>query len=212
MTQQTNFHLLDHPLVQHKMTLLRDKRTGKKLFKELLSEITMMLVFEATRDLATREIDVETPMRPGRFAVLGGKKLALVPILRAGLGMLDGALKLIPCAKVGHIGLERNEETLEPSTYYVKFPPNSEQRVFLTLDPMLATGGSAAAAIDAIKDRGIKNIKFVCVISAPEGVRAFSERHPDVDIHTAALDDGLNEHGYILPGLGDAGDRLFGTV
>lgn len=203
--------ILDHPLVQHKVSLLRDKNTGTKEFKELVSEIATLLCYEATRDLPTKEVEVETPIAMAKTRVLTGRKLALVPILRAGLGMVDGMLTLLPAAKVGHIGLYRNEETLEPVEYYCKLPSDIAERDVLVLDPMLATGGSACDAITQIKKRGAKNIKFLCVIAAPEGVRRLQQAHPDVQIYAAALDQGLNEHAYIVPGLGDAGDRIFGT-
>ena len=204
--------IVDHPLIQHKISLLRDRNTGTKEFRDLVSEIAMLLCYEATRDLPTEEVEVETPVALARTKVLAGRKLALVPILRAGLGMVDGMLNLIPAAKVGHIGMYRNEETLEPVEYYCKLPPGAEtMRVFL-LDPMLATGGSIAYAIDRLKERGIGHVTVVSVIAAPEGLAALHAAHPDVTIYTAMLDQRLNEHGYILPGLGDCGDRLFGTV
>ena len=203
--------ILDHPLVQHKVSLLRDKTTGTKEFKALVSELAMLLCYEATRDLPTEEVAIETPIAVAKTRVLSGRKLALVPILRAGLGMVDGMLALIPAAKVGHIGLYRNEETLEPVEYYCKLPKDIAEREVIVLDPMLATGGSAIAAIEFIKKRGGKNIRLVNMIAAPEGIKAVREAHPDVDIYVAAIDQGLNEHGYIVPGLGDAGDRLFGT-
>ena len=204
--------IVDHPLIQHKISLLRDRNTGTKEFRDLVSEIAMLLCYEATRDLPTEEVEVETPVALARTKVLAGRKLALVPILRAGLGMVDGMLNLIPAAKVGHIGMYRNEETLEPVEYYCKLPNDIDMRELIIVDPMLATGGSAADAISLIKGRGGRNIKLMCLIAAPEGVKAVQEAHPDVDIYVAALDDCLNEQGYILPGLGDAGDRLFGTL
>ena len=203
--------ILDHPLVQHKVSLLRDKNTGTKEFKALVSELAMLLCYEATRDLPTKEVSIETPVAMAQTRVLSGRKLALVPILRAGLGMVDGMLTLIPAAKVGHIGLYRNEETLEPVEYYCKLPKDIAERDVFVLDPMLATGGSAIDAIGQIKKRGAKHIKFIGLIAAPEGLKALHEAHPDVDIYVAAQDEKLNENGYIIPGLGDAGDRIFGT-
>ena len=203
--------ILDHPLVQHKISLLRNKNTGTKEFKELVGEIATLLCYEATRDLPTKEVEVETPMGVAKCNVLAGRKLALVPILRAGLGMVDGMLSLLPAAKVGHIGLYRNEETLEPVEYYCKLPSDIDERDVMVLDPMLATGGSAVDAITQIKKRGAKSIKFLAIIAAPEGLERLHTAHPDVDIYVAALDEKLNENGYILPGLGDAGDRIFGT-
>ena len=203
--------ILDHPLVQHKVSLLRDKSTGAKEFKELVGEIAMLLCYEATRDLPTKEVEIETPIAVAKSHVLAGRKLALVPILRAGLGMVDGMLSLLPAAKVGHIGMYRNEETLEPVEYYCKLPSDIAERDVLLLDPMLATGGSACDAITQIKKRGARSIKFLAIIAAPEGLAKVHEQHPDVDIYVAALDEKLNENGYIVPGLGDAGDRIFGT-
>ncbi|MFT8363910.1 MAG: uracil phosphoribosyltransferase [Sporolactobacillus sp.] len=203
--------VLDHPLIQHKLTMIRDHRTGTKAFRELVDEVAMLMAFEITRDLALEEVDVQTPVATAKARRLSGKKLGIVPILRAGLGMVNGVLKLIPAAKVGHIGLYRDPETLKPVEYYVKMPPDIKERDFIIVDPMLATGGSAAAAITSLKQRGAVNIKLMCLIGAPEGVEAVQKAHPDVDIYLAALDQQLNEHGYIIPGLGDAGDRLFGT-
>ena len=203
--------ILDHPLVQHKVSHLRDRNTGTKEFKELVSELAMLLCYEATRDLPTEEGEIETPVAIAKTRVLSGRKLALVPILRAGLGMVDGMLTLLPAAKVGHIGLYRNEETLEPVEYYCKLPSDIAERDVMVLDPMLATGGSAVDAIAQIKKRGAKSIKFLAIIAAPEGLERLHAAHPDVDIYVAALDEKLNENGYIIPGLGDAGDRIFGT-
>ena len=203
--------ILDHPLVQHKVSHLRDKNTGTTEFKELVSEIAMLLCYEATRDLPTEEVEVETPIAVAKTRMLAGRKLALVPILRAGLGMVDGMLTLLPAAKVGHIGLYRDETTLDPVEYYCKLPADVAERDVLVLDPMLATGGSACDAITQIKKRGARSIKFLGIIAAPEGLAKLHEMHPDVDIYVAALDDHLNENGYIVPGLGDAGDRIFGT-
>ncbi len=203
--------IVDHPLIQHKISLMRDRNTGTKEFRDLVSEIATLLCYEATRDLPTEEVEVETPIALARTHVLAGRKLALVPILRAGLGMVDGMLTLIPAAKVGHIGLYRNEETLEPVEYYCKLPKDIAERDVFVLDPMLATGGSSIAAIQLLKDKGCKSIRLLCIIAAPEGVKAMQEAHPDVDIYIGALDQKLNDHGYIVPGLGDAGDRIFGT-
>ena len=200
--------IVDHPLIQHKISLLRDRNTGTKEFRDLVSEIAMLLCYEATRDLPT---EVETPVALARTKVLAGRKLALVPILRAGLGMVDGMLNLIPAAKVGHIGMYRNEETLEPVEYYCKLPNDINEREVFVLDPMLATGGSACDAIGQIKKRGAKHIKFIGLVAAPQGLKALHEAHPDVDIYVGALDEKLNDNGYIVPGLGDAGDRIFGT-
>lgn len=204
-------YVFDHPLIQHKLTYIRKSDTGTKEFRELVDEVATLMAFEITRDMTLEEIEIETPVQKTKSKVLSGKKIGLVPILRAGIGMVDGVLKLIPAAKVGHIGLYRDPETLKPVEYYVKLPSDVEERDFIVVDPMLATGGSAVAAIDSLKNRGGKHIKFMCLIAAPEGVKALQEAHPDVDIYIAALDEKLNDHGYIVPGLGDAGDRLFGT-
>ena len=204
-------YVFDHPLIQHKLTYIRDKNTGTKEFRELVDEVATLMAFEITRDLPLEEIEVDTPVTTAKTKVLSGKKIAIVPILRAGIGMVDGVLKLIPAAKVGHIGLYRDPETLQPVEYYAKLPADVEERDFIIVDPMLATGGSAVEAINSLKKRGAKNIKFMCLIAAPEGVKAIQEAHDDVDIYIAALDEKLNDHGYIVPGLGDAGDRLFGT-
>ena len=201
----------EHPLVKHKISHLRDKSTGTKEFKELVSEIATLLCYEATRDLPTEKVEIETPLTLTSQPVLSGRKLALVPILRAGLGMVDGMLTLLPAAKIGHIGLYRNEETLEPVEYYCKLPADINEREVIVLDPMLATGGSAVDAITQIKKRGAKHIKFICIIAAPQGVEKLRSSHPDVDIYIGQLDECLNENGYIVPGLGDAGDRIFGT-
>lgn len=203
--------IADHPLVQHKVTLLRDKNTGSKEFRELIQEITELMCYEATRDLPTCEVEVETPIAVTKAKVIAGRKLAFVPILRAGLGMVDGALVLVPAAKVGHIGLYRDPKTLKPVEYYCKLPGDISERDVIVLDPMLATGGSAVDAITQIKLRNPRSIKFMCIIAAPEGLSKLAEIHPDVQIYCAALDDHLNDHGYIVPGLGDAGDRIFGT-
>lgn len=203
--------VFDHPLIQHKIALLRDKETPTKAFRELVSEVSMLMAYEVTRDLELCDIEVETPVGIAHCKELAGKKLALVPILRAGLGMVDGWLNLIPNAKVGHIGLYRDPDTLQPIEYYCKLPQDISQRDVIVLDPMLATGGSAIAAIELLKKRGINNLKFVCMIAAPEGIEAMQKAHPDVPIYCAAKDEKLNDQAYIIPGLGDAGDRLFGT-
>ena len=203
--------IVEHPLIQHKISLMRDRRTGTKEFRDLVSEVATLLCYEATRDLPLEEVEVETPIALARTKVLAGRKLALVPILRAGLGMVDGMLNLIPAAKVGHIGLYRTEETLQPVEYYCKLPNDIAEREVIVLDPMLATGGSAADAISLIKQRGARHIKFIGLIAAPEGLKALHAAHPDVDIYVGALDEKLNDQGYIVPGLGDAGDRIFGT-
>ena len=203
--------VMDHPLIQHKVGLIRKKETGSKEFRELIGEIAMYMCYEATRDLKLTDIEIETPICRTTVKELSGKKLAVVPILRAGLGMVEGMLAMIPAAKVGHIGLYRDPETLKPVEYYCKLPADSNEREVFVVDPMLATGGSAVAAIQMLKDKGVKNIRFLCIIAAPEGVEAMEKAHPDVDIYIGALDQHLNEHGYIVPGLGDAGDRIFGT-
>ena len=203
--------VFDHPLIQHKLSILREKSTSVKEFRELISEIAMLMCYEATRDLPLEEVEIETPVAKAKVKRISGKKLAIVPILRAGLGMVDGMVSMMPNAKVGHIGLFRDPETLEPVKYYYKMPPDIEERDVIVVDPMLATGGSASAAIQFLKDDGVKHIKLMCIIGAPEGVQRMQEDHPDVDIFVAALDERLNEHGYIVPGLGDAGDRIFGT-
>ena len=203
--------IVDHPLIQHRISLLRDRNTGTKEFRDLVSEIAMLLCYEATRDLPTEEVEVGTPVALARTKVLAGRKLARGAILRAGLGMVDGMLNLIPAAKVGHIGMYRNEETLEPVEYYCKLPNDINEREVFVLDPMLATGGSACDAIGQIKKRGAKHIKFIGLVAAPQGLKALHEAHPDVDIYVGAVDEKLNDNGYIVPGLGDAGDRIFGT-
>jgi len=203
--------VLDHPLIQHKLALLRDKNTNTKEFRELLSEVAMLMAYEVTRDLPLRPVDVETPIGIAHCQMIEGKKLALVPILRAGLGMVDGMTNLIPMAKIGHIGLYRDPKTLEPVEYYCKLPDDIENRDVILLDPMLATGGSAAAAVSFLKKRKIEHIKFVCLVAAPEGITRLHEDYPEIPIYCAGLDGGLNDHAYIVPGLGDAGDRLFGT-
>ena len=206
-----NVHVLDHPLLQHKLAILRDENTGVKDFREVVSEIATLMCYEATRDLPLEPVEIKTPVATGTFRVLAGKKLAIVPILRAGLGMVNGILTLIPSAKVGHIGLYRDPKTLEPVEYYCKMPNDIADRDVIILDPMLATGGSATAAIQFMKNYGCKHIKLMNIIAAPEGVARVHQDHPDVEIYCAAVDEKLNDHGYIVPGLGDAGDRIFGT-
>ena len=203
--------VMDHPLIRHKIGYIRRKDTGTKDFRQTIGEIANLICYEATRDLKLSEVEIETPICSTTVEELAGKKLAIVPILRAGLGMVDGMLQLIPAAKVGHIGLYRDPETLEPVEYYCKLPADCAQREVFVVDPMLATGGSSVAAIRMLKERGCKNIHFMCIIAAPEGVKAMQEAHPDVDIYIGALDEKLNDHGYIVPGIGDAGDRIFGT-
>lgn len=203
--------IFEHPLIQHKISLLRDELTGSKEFREYIQEIALLMGYEAFRDLPLEDVEVKTPIMKTKTKMLSGRKLVIVPILRAGLGMVDGILKLVPFAKVGHIGMFRNEETLQPEEYYCKLPQHIEDRNIFILDPMLATGGSACDAVSAIKKRGGKNIKMMCIIAAPEGLKKLSTEHPDVDIYIGHLDDCLNEKGYICPGLGDAGDRIFGT-
>ena len=211
MTDFPNLVVLDHPLIRHKLTVLRDRRTPKKKFKELVDEIAMLMAYEVTKDLAVEEVEIDTPLERTRQWRLRGKKLVIVPILRAGLGMVDGVVRLMPSARVGHMGLYRDHETLQPIEYYFKIPPEPEVREFIVLDPMLATGGSAAAAVAALKRRGATRIQFMCLVAAPEGVARMGEAHPDVTVFAAALDRELDGNGYIRPGLGDAGDRLFGT-
>ncbi|BCU83268.1 uracil phosphoribosyltransferase [Polycladomyces abyssicola] len=204
-------YVFDHPLIQHKLTYIRDKRTGTKEFRELVEEVSALMAYEITRDMPLEEVTVETPVAPAKCKVLSGKKLGLVPILRAGLGMVDGILRLIPTAKVGHLGLYRDPETLEPVQYYSKMPSDIGERELIVIDPMLATGGSAAAALRILKEMGARNMKLMCLIAAPEGIERVHREHDDVDIYVAAVDEKLNEKSYIVPGLGDAGDRLFGT-
>ena len=207
----STLHVYDHPLIQHKLSIIRDQNTSSKDFRQIISEIAMLMCYEATRDLPVEEVEIETPVSKATVKRLAGKKLAVVPILRAGLGMVDGMLNLIPAAKVGHIGLYRDPDTLEPVEYYCKMPKDISERDVIIVDPMLATGGSATAAISFMKKYGCKHVKLMCIIAAPEGVKRVQTDHPDVDIFVAALDDHLNDHGYIVPGLGDAGDRIFGT-
>ncbi len=203
--------VFDHPLIQHKLSILRDEKTSVKEFRELVSEIAMLMCYEATRDLPLEEVTVKTPVDTAVCHRIAGKKLAIVPILRAGLGMVDGMVSMIPNAKVGHVGLYRDPDTLEPVKYYFKMPPDIQERDVIVVDPMLATGGSASAAATFLKESGVKHIKLMSIIGAPEGIERMQQDHPDVDIFVAALDDHLNDHGYIVPGLGDAGDRIFGT-
>ena len=207
----STLHIVDHPLITHKLSIMRDKRTGSKDFRELLNEISLLMGYELTRDFPLEEVQIETPIQPMTAKRISGKKVAIVPILRAGLGMVDGLVELIPAAKIGHIGLYRDPETHQPVEYYNKLPFDIEQRTVILCDPMLATGGSASDAITMIKAKGAKSVRLMCLVAAPEGVAKVQADHPDVDIYTAALDECLNDHAYIIPGLGDAGDRLFGT-
>lgn len=206
-----NVFVFNHPLIQHKLALIRDENTGSKEFRELVEEVAVLMAYEVTRNLPLEEIQVNTPVGPAKVKMLCGKKLGIVPILRAGLGMVNGMLKLIPAARVGHIGLYRDPDTLMPVEYYCKLPSDVNDRELIILDPMLATGGSAAKAVEILKEKGATNIKLMCLIAAPEGIETVHNQHPDVEIYTAAVDERLNSHGYIIPGLGDAGDRLFGT-
>ncbi|MBE6596283.1 MAG: uracil phosphoribosyltransferase [Ruminococcaceae bacterium] len=208
----SELHIIDHPLITHKLTIMRNKKTGSKDFRELLNEISMLMGYELTRDLPLKDVVIETPLTKMTAKIVSGKKLAIVPILRAGLGMVEGLQSLVPVAKVGHIGLYRDPETHKPVEYYCKLPLDIEERIVILVDPMLATGGSASDALTMLKERGCKHIRFMCLVSSPEGVKKVQEDHPDVDIYTAALDECLNEHAYIVPGLGDAGDRIFGTL
>ena len=208
----SKLHIVDHPLIAHKLSIMRNKKTGSKDFRELLNEIAMLMGYELTRDLPLEDVIIETPVAKTKAAMVSGKKLAVVPILRAGIGMVDGILSLVPVAKVGHIGLYRDPETHKPVEYYCKLPTDIQDRIVILVDPMLATGGSACDALTLLKNRGCKNIKFMCLVAAPEGVKKVQDAHPDVDIFTASLDECLNDHDYIVPGLGDAGDRIFGTL
>lgn len=204
-------HVISHPLVQHKLTIIRDKTTDPKDFRDLVEEVSVLMAYEVTRDMPLEDIEVETPIGKMKSKVIAGRQVGVVPILRAGLGMVSGVLRLIPAAKVGHIGLYRDPNTLQPVEYYCKLPVDVEERQVILLDPMLATGGSAAAAITYLKERGVTSIKLMCLLAAPEGIELLHREHPDITIFTAAIDEKLNSHGYIIPGLGDAGDRLFGT-
>ena len=208
----SELHVIDHPLITHKLSIMRNKKTGSKDFRELLNEIAMLMGYEVFRDLPTEEITIETPICKTKAKVIAGRKLAIVPILRAGLGMVDGLQSLVPVAKVGHIGMYRDPETHKPVEYYCKLPADVQERLVVLVDPMLATGGSAVDALTKLKEHGCRNIRFMCLVAAPEGVKAVQEAHPDIDIFCAALDDHLNENAYIVPGLGDAGDRIFGTL
>ena len=208
----SNLHVIDHPLITHKLSIMRNRKTGSKDFRELLNEIAMLMGYEVFRDLPLEEITIETPITKMKAKMVSGRKLAIVPILRAGLGRVDGLQNLVPVAKVGHIGMYRDPETHKPVEYYCKLPTDIEERLVVLVDPMLATGGSAVDALCKLKEHGCRNIRFMCLVAAPEGVKAVQEAHPDVDIYTAALDECLNEHAYIVPGLGDAGDRIFGTL
>ena len=208
----SQLHIVDHPLITHKLSIMRNKRTGSKDFRELLDEIAMLMGYELTRDLPLESVTIETPITKMEAKRISGKKLAIVPILRAGLGMVDGLQRLVPVAKVGHIGLYRDPESHQPVEYYCKLPTDIEERIVILVDPMLATGGSAVDALTMLKNRGCKSIRFMCLVAAPEGVKKVQEAHPDVEIYTAALDECLNDHAYIVPGLGDAGDRIFGTL
>lgn len=211
MKPYDNFHVVNHPLIQHKLTLIREAKTGHKIFRELVNEVATLVAFELTRDLPTQHVTIQTPIKETSGHIVHGKDVVLVPILRAGLGMVDGLIKLIPNARVGYVGMERDETTHQPVHYYFKIPKKHEERNFIIVDPMLATGGTAIATANSLKELGVTHIKFMCLIAAPEGVTAFCDSHPDIDVFAAALDDCLNENKYIIPGLGDAGDRLFGT-
>ena len=211
MEKMKNVYIMDHPLIKHKISMLRDKNTGTNEFRKLVEEIGILMGYEALRDLPTEEVEIETPIETCKTPMISGKKLAVIPVLRAGLGMVNSILTLVPSAKVGHVGLYRDPVTHEPHEYYCKLPADCAEREVFVVDPMLATGGSSVAAIRMLKEKGCKKIHFLCIIAAPEGVKAMQEAHPDVDVYIGALDEHLNEHGYIVPGLGDAGDRIFGT-
>ena len=212
MSEELNAHVIDHPLIQHKLTLMRDKTTGTKDFRELLEEIAMLMAYEITRDFPLKEIEIETPVAKCKAKVLAGKKVGVVPILRAGLGMLNGVVNMIPAARVGHVGMYRDPKTLKPVEYYCKLPNDVAERTLIAVDPMLATGGSASAALSLLKEKGAKSLILMCLVAAPEGIRVINKEHPDVPLYVAAIDEKLNEKGYIVPGLGDAGDRIFGTL
>ena len=212
MSEELNAHVIDHPLIQHKLTLMRDKTTGTKDFRELLEEIAMLMAYEITRDFPLKEIEIETPVAKCKAKVLAGKKVGVVPILRAGLGMLNGVVNMIPAARVGHVGMYRDPKTLKPVEYYCKLPNDVAERTLIVVDPMLATGGSASSALSLLKEKGAKSPILMCLVAAPEGIRVINKEHPDVPLYVAAIDEKLNEKGYIVPGLGDAGDRIFGTL
>ena len=211
MSEELNVHVIDHPLIQHKLTLMREKTTGTKDFRELLEEIAMLMAYEITRDFPLKEIEIETPVAKCKAKVLAGKKVGVVPILRAGLGMLNGVVNMIPAARVGHVGMYRDPETLKPVEYYCKLPGDVAERTLIVVDPMLATGGSSSAALSLLKEKGAHSMILMCLVAAPEGIKLVNEEHPDVPVYVASIDKCLNEHGYIVPGLGDAGDRMFGT-
>ena len=211
MEKMENVYVMDHPLIKHKISMIRNKHTGTNEFRKLIEEIAVLMGYEALRDLPIEDVEIETPIETCMSPMISGKKLAIVPVLRAGLGMVNGVTTLVPSAKIGHIGLYRDPETHEPHEYYCKLPDPIDQRLIVVVDPMLATGGSCVAALQMLKDKGVKHMRFMCIIAAPEGVKRLQEAHPDVDIYIGALDDHLNEHKYIVPGLGDAGDRIFGT-
>ena len=212
MSEELNVNIIDHPLIQHKLTLMRQKDTGTKDFRELLEEIAMLMAYEITRDFPLKEIEIETPVAKCKAQVLAGKKVGVVPILRAGLGMLNGVVNMMPAARVGHVGMYRDSKTLKPVEYYCKLPSDVAERTLIVVDPMLATGGSAAAALTLLKEKGAKSIILMCLVAAPEGIKVINEEHPDVPLYVAAVDEKLNDKGYIIPGLGDAGDRIFGTL
>ena len=212
MSEELNVNIIDHPLIQHKLTLMRQKDTGTKDFRELLEEIAMLMAYEITRDFPLKEIEIETPVAKCKAQVLAGKKVGVVPILRAGLGMLNGVVNMIPAARVGHVGMYRDPKTLKPVEYYCKLPSDVAERTLIVVDPMLATGGGAAAALTLLKEKGAKSIILMCLVAAPEGIKVINEEHPDVPLYVAAVDEKLNDKGYIIPGLGDAGDRIFGTL
>lgn len=212
MSEELNVHVIDHPLIQHKLTIMRMKETGTKDFRELLEEISMLMAYEITRDFPLKEVEIETPICKCKEKMLAGKKVGVVPILRAGLGMLNGVVNMIPAARVGHVGMYRNPKTLKPVEYYCKLPGDVAERTLIVVDPMLATGGSSSAALSLLKEKGAKHIILMCLVAAPEGIRVINKEHPDVPLYVAAVDEKLNDKGYIVPGLGDAGDRIFGTL
>lgn len=212
MAEEMKVHVINHPLIQHKLTIMRRKETGTKDFRELLEEISELMTYEITRDFPLKEVDIETPVAKCKGKVLAGKKVGVVPILRAGLGMLSGVVNMIPAARVGHVGMYRDPKTLKPVEYYCKLPSDAANRMLIVVDPMLATGGSASAALSLLKEKGAKNLIMMCLVAAPEGIKKLNEDHPDVPLYVAAVDEKLNDKGYIVPGLGDAGDRIFGTL